>query len=39
MLIHVQLLQLPAARAQQKLHTAYLTCWHTSIFAYKLRTD
>jgi len=32
-------LQLPAAQAQQKLHTAYLTSWkNSSIFGYKLGT-
>jgi len=24
---------------KQKLHTAYLTSWHNSIFGYKLRTE
>jgi len=24
---------------KQKLHVAYLTSWHNSIFGYKLRTD
>jgi len=24
---------------KQKLHIAYLTSWHNSIFGYKLRTD
>jgi len=38
MLIHEQL-QLLAARAQTKLHKAYLTSWHNNIFSYKLRTD
>jgi len=37
MIIHVQL-QLPVAQAQ-KLHIAYLTSWHNSIFGYKLRTE
>jgi len=32
-------LQLPAAQAQQKLHTPYLTSWHNCIIGYKLRTD
>jgi len=37
LLIHIQLQHL-AARAQQKLHTAYFTSWYNSIFGYKLRT-
>jgi len=37
-LLHVQLRSFQLRENKQKLHIAYLTTWHNSIFGYKLRT-